>query len=266
MNSASGHLRAEQPSRGCAVAPWALAAPMAEAPEASEPPSCWRVHPYTVASGTTCLFLGATPPSSANASLRADESPPPSPTRRPTPRKRAVPGLLSQQPVLALGVPLWRRAPDDLGPEFFYFEVFIRTTGGGINDSGSIGVGLADPPPEAEASASDGLITTPRARTYLHYHGARGARYDLFPRPASRSTLFGVGPSFGKGDTIGCGWSASGEVFFTINGRHLGVAFADVWGALVPAVDVDTPGANFVWSTGAPNERPLRCVRHETAS
>ena len=51
------------------------------------------------------------------------------------------------------------------------------------------------------------------------------------------------GPSFGVGDTVVAGWLPNGSVFFTYNGRHLGIAFSRVEGTLYPAIDFDTPGA-----------------------
>ena len=42
------------------------------------------------------------------------------------------------------------------------------------------------------------------------------------------------------------------------NGRHLGVAFTEVWGELCPAVEFDSPGACVELSSGAEGDRTLR--------
>ena len=127
----------------------------------------------------------------------------------------------------------------------FYFEVFVKTTGGGLQPTGSVGVGLASPDDDDDSTTF-----------FTHYHSS-GRRHPTFPRLNPRAGK-PCGPSFGVGDTIGCGWLPSGEVFFTVNGRHLGVAFGDVWGALCPAVDVDSPGACLELTTGRDGQRRLK--------
>ena len=54
------------------------------------------------------------------------------------------------------------------------------------------------------------------------------------------------GPTFGKGDVAGCGFY-KGNVFFTKNGKFLGVAFRDVPRGLYPTMVADncTTHANF---------------------
>ena len=174
-------------------------------------------------------------------------TPPVSPTSR-RPQKKP-PGTQQQKPVLLCSV---RRPPERLGatdPGLFYFEVFIKTTGGGLSPNGGVGVGLVD---EVEPAAE-------APRRYLHYHNALGRRFDVFPRPTAKGAGRSCGPSFGVGDTVGCGWLLrTGELFFTLNGRHLGICGADVRGALCPAVDCDTPGACLELSYGGSGERALR--------
>ena len=80
-----------------------------------------------------------------------------------------------------------------------YFECYIKARGGGLQPATppTISVGLA----ELEGSR------------YLHYHSS-GRKYSSFPRPSTRSGR-PCGPAYNVGDTIGCGWLHSGELFFT---------------------------------------------------
>jgi hypothetical protein len=150
------------------------------------------------------------------------------------------------------------------GAMSFYFEVCIKTTGGGLQPSGTVGVGvvlLSDAPATADSGRTDGrggdASLVPAVRRpfapplrYLHYHSSRGARAESFPRvPQPGSGMGGggggglsrgreiiragsfvggvaYGPSFASGDTVGCGWEAEAGLYFTLNGRNLGVAWA----------------------------------------
>lgn len=136
----------------------------------------------------------------------------------------------------------------------FYFEACIKTTGGGLQPSGSVGVGVvfcgrdrSGGEGEAVTRGSDGReqsdsTQSQPCRRYLHYHSSRGARGQIFPRvPRNGSTSVGwsasqavsgsfeggvpYGPSFSVGDTVGCGWEAEAGLYFTLNGRHLGIAW-----------------------------------------
>jgi len=212
----------------------------------------WQETERFVTSGPTALFLGS-----------AAYSPPSSPTaNRPPAKKGGAPSsraIYREQPELVLASVPFTRLPSDASqgsavPSLFYFEVFVKTTGGGLHPSGSVGVGLAEASQGEEEAAEEGdASVTPaaqaseRRRRVLHYHSGKGGRFSVFPRSSTRAGLFSTegrqcGPSFGVGDTVGCGWCASGAVFFTFNGRHLGNAFTDVWGTMHPAVDVDMPG------------------------
>ena len=58
------------------------------------------------------------------------------------------------------------------------------------------------------------------------------------------------GPGYSTGDTVGCGCDyRNQQVFFTLNGRYLGVAFSNITGTLYPVVGLHSPGqiitANF---------------------
>ena len=118
----------------------------AASPATARQRECWQENPLIVAQGATCLFLGREADSSRS------ESPPTSPTHRPG--RKLSHGSISQDPVLVLGACPFQRHPHDLSAaDLFYFEVFIRTTGGGLMPSGSIGVGLATAPPTIEQLA-----------------------------------------------------------------------------------------------------------------
>lgn len=74
------------------------------------------------------------------------------------------------------------------------------------------------------------------------YHGDDGGIFH-----SSGDMLKRFGPSFGKGDTIGCGVSyhpRNGGIFFTLNGKFLGFAWANLDGLaqkeLYPTVGVDS--------------------------
>ena len=61
------------------------------------------------------------------------------------------------------------------------------------------------------------------------------------------------GPSFGSGDTIGCGLlSDRREIFFTKNGNLIGVAFSDVKATLYPTVGLHSPGGRAADEAGRP--------------
>ena len=141
------------------------------------------------------------------------DSAPNTPTRRSSSfgsERRAAQRRPAAAPVLVLGErPFTRLRAGDAA--FFYFEIYIKASGGGLHPSGSVGVGLADAAATADAGA--GAAAASEAGRFIHYHSG-GRRYASFPRPA-RTAGRPCGPSFGVGDTIGCGWRPSGEVFFT---------------------------------------------------
>ena len=172
----------------------AAAAPSSSAAHSEKCNDVWEAAEHVVTSGNTCLFLGT-----------RDHSPPTSPKGR----KKKSPSTITEAPVLARArisnLAQISSSGDTPDEHIFYFEVFIKTTGGGLSPSGSVGVGLTSEL-EPEFNAFD-------PGCFLHYHSSRGARFSAFPRTAGRST--NCGPSFGVGDTIGCGWLSDGSVFFT---------------------------------------------------
>ena len=91
----------------------------------------------------------------------------------------------------------------------FYFEMYVKTSGGGLQPSGSVGVGLADV--SAELCQLDG--TPSLQMRFLHLHSS-GRRFENFPRSAAlRSSARVLCQPFASGDTVGCGWLANGNVF-----------------------------------------------------
>jgi hypothetical protein len=97
----------------------------------------------------------------------------------------------------------------------FYFELFVKSSGN-PQEPGTITIGVA------EAEQSEGVLADgaslereaePARTRYIHYHSS-GRRMSSFPRSSARmGRSYGV--SFGSGDTVGCGWLANGDIFFT---------------------------------------------------
>ena len=163
----------------------------------------WVEAERCVASGTSLIFLGREQSDAAQEPVH--------------PKKRQLPpGCQAQEAVLAVASPIFSRqpkAPVAIAPPLLYFEVFIKTTGGGSSPSGTVGVGLVDDLRTGSQSPRD----PDGQRRFLHYHSAKGSKFDgLPPRRAARGRP--CGPSFGVGDTVGCGWTVEGVVFFTYNG------------------------------------------------
>ena len=223
-----------------------------------------------VTQGFTALFLGSTPVAEKQSSPGGGRS------RR---RQSMAPGNRAQRPEMVIAAEAvgtasasalraaaeaaaiaeaaaYRRAGGRGPPAFvarlsdeatsFYFEVFIKTTGGGLQPSGAVGVGVAFFEGRGSSTRDSNSTTETDAappQRYLHYHSSRGARGESFPRqprPVSSSfASFGAdggggsfaggvpyGPSFSVGDTVGCGWEAEAGLYFTRNGRYLGVAWS----------------------------------------
>lgn len=120
------------------------------------------------------------------------------------------------------------------GIGLYYYEISIRDQG----DTGRIGLGLCDR--NVKLEKMPGWENGSYA-----YHGDDGLLF--------RSTgVAGVpyGPGYGTGDVIGCCWDVvDNVVFFTKNGKNLGVAFRNLNGQYYPTVGMQSTGggidANF---------------------
>eukprot|EP01087_Luapelamoeba_hula_P012781 TRINITY_DN3603_c0_g1_i4.p1 TRINITY_DN3603_c0_g1~~TRINITY_DN3603_c0_g1_i4.p1 ORF type:complete len:4801 (-),score=871.08 TRINITY_DN3603_c0_g1_i4:39-14441(-) len=111
----------------------------------------------------------------------------------------------------------------------FYFEIRVVEDGRRAHNNG-IGIGLF--PAHEKIYGMPGWYNGS-----VGYNGQNGFKFH------SRNTGSGemYGPSFGRGDVVGCGWTKwDGRVFFTKNGQHLGTAFKHIYGrfyAVVGAVE-----------------------------
>ena len=237
----------------------------------SEAPFCmWHSdEELTYVNGNEIVFVGRSPDASTTTTKPKGSSGSGSGDGSSSARSsRKLPGS-AQAPVLvrALRTLQRERTNPDAVPPLYYFELFVKMSGGGLQATGSLGVGLAKPTAEdgagvtvsAEADSAATIGGGSSTSSFLHYHNS-GRILDTFPRPVPVRAVSGrpYGPPFASGDTVGCGWLANGEVFFTLNGRHLGVAYSDVWGRLCPAVDFDFPGAQLMLSFGGEGELQLR--------
>lgn len=136
----------------------------------------WRAKEHCLCSGASLLFLGE--PSS---------SPPSSPSH---PRK-LPPGCRTQESVLVVSQQVMVRTQGDTdAPQLWYFEIFVKTPGGGAQPSGTVGIGLAESDDGQEA----------QIRRFLHYHSSKGSKLETFPRPASKA-LRPCYPPFSSGLT-----------------------------------------------------------------
>jgi len=116
----------------------------------------------------------------------------------------------------------------------YYFELTVLDAG----TRGCIAIGLAD--------GNFQLTRQPGwDRNSFGYHGEDGRKYHDSSR-GHESFRGGeaYGPVFTTGDTVGCGvLYASGDIFFTKNGNHLGTAFkrAALNVTLFPTIGLHSP-------------------------
>ena len=128
--------------------------------------------------------------------------------------------------------------PIPAGIERFYFEVEIGPDVGRRQNLFNA-IGFATQP--ARFNNMPGWFN-PIAPSWA-FHGDDG---KLFANRSMSSQIYGE--PYGKGDTIGCGVifqnGVDGVVFYTRNGKSLGVAFdKSVRGRLYPAVGMQEPAA-----------------------
>ena len=145
--------------------------------------------------------------------------------------------------------------PIPAGIERFYFEVGIRPDLGSVQNPFNA-IGFATQP--ARLNKMPGWFN-PIAPSWA-FHGDDGITFAN----KDMSTQKYAEP-YGKGDTIGCGVifqnGVDGIIFYTRNGKSLGVAFdKSVRGRLYPAIgmsepaaittqwDEDAAGRSFIWA------------------
>jgi hypothetical protein len=120
----------------------------------------------------------------------------------------------------------------DLTPRYVaYFEITIVDNSKNVTfqeseeDEPSVGIGLSLPQPclypvRCNCGGRCGYMPGWDSLSY-GYHSDTGSIYHN-----SKRSLRRVGPTFGRGDTVGCGVDYSrGNIFFTLNGKLLGTAW-----------------------------------------
>jgi hypothetical protein len=119
-----------------------------------------------------------------------------------------------------------------------YFEIEIFPSGKNPTSDAPdcIAIGLSE-----ESFVLDGKMPGWDLCSYGYHSDDGGAFHN------AGSMLFRYGPTFGKGDTVGCGIDyshgrgVSADIFFTLNGLFLGTAFTNVHtGALYPTIGIDS--------------------------
>ena len=158
--------------------------------------------------------------------------------------------------------------PIPAGIERFYFEVEIRPDVGSCQSPFNA-IGFATQP--ARLNNMPGWFN-PIAPSWA-FHGDDGMLY------ANRSmSSQEYAEPYGKGDTIGCGVifenGVDGVIFYTRNGKSLGVAFdKSVRGRLYPAIgmyepaamitqwDEDVVGKSFMWAPANAGRFDLESIK-----
>ncbi|KAK6504560.1 hypothetical protein TWF481_006501 [Arthrobotrys musiformis] len=117
----------------------------------------------------------------------------------------------------------------------FYFETTIQDLQG-ANSGLSIGFMAGGCNMRAPPGAGSAEGETYGLWGHGHLQATRNARFE-FHNVVTTAYITRLGMmSYGKGDTVGCGYSVEeGKIFYTLNGDYLGTAFEDVRGRLYPA-------------------------------
>eukprot|EP00656_Telonema_subtile_P018005 TRINITY_DN19712_c0_g1_i1.p1 TRINITY_DN19712_c0_g1~~TRINITY_DN19712_c0_g1_i1.p1 ORF type:complete len:1658 (+),score=465.09 TRINITY_DN19712_c0_g1_i1:104-5077(+) len=125
----------------------------------------------------------------------------------------------SPNPKLAIACANTGVAPADLA--LYYFEIHVRGLGRAFTDEGADQAGVV----------TVGFSTIEDAAAATPTYGYSSDSGEWWVTAATRPT--GEGPSFAEGDVVGCGLlyvqhTRRCELFFTLNGHHLGSAFDDL--------------------------------------
>jgi len=120
----------------------------------------------------------------------------------------------------------------------FYFEITVLSLG--ENPPGVIGIGLV--PLYHSMSGMPGWHN----RSY-GYHGDDGKKFHGTDNGQGSE----YGPVWNQNSVVGCGYDQSaGDIFFTLNGKHLGVAFHNAFGEYLPCVGMRSKGAKVLINFG----------------
>ena len=162
----------------------------------------WREHETLFVNESQVLYLGQSSRQSSNTAYGGggnSSSSSSSSGPREAPVLVRAQGVITRTPISAA-----QRLP------MVYFELFIKTTGGGLQPTGSVGFGLSEVAPDDSCAAdSEWPEAAPLQTPYYHYYSS-GRRFACFPRAGPKAGRL-CGPSYGSGDTVGCGWLPSGE-------------------------------------------------------
>jgi len=122
----------------------------------------------------------------------------------------------------------------------YYFEISITQ----LHTKGVISIGFA----KEDFPKSTALVGWNPNSFGIHSDDG-----SLFSESGSQAKVKDYSPLFGAGDTIGCGITKSGEVYFTINGQKLpkAVPVKIQDGEYYPTVAVDYPNTSFEANFGS---------------
>lgn len=112
-----------------------------------------------------------------------------------------------------------------------YYEITIKSTSSvsSLGEDDCVAIGLS-----TDSFSLVNFMPGWNSHSY-GYHSDDGA---IFHGRGIQRAVYG--PQFGIDDVVGCGLRYDrNEIFFTLNGRYLGVAFANVNGKFYPTVGID---------------------------